>query len=136
MKDESKKEYEISYLLADPAVEAEVLAVLKQNGASINYQKPVSSIALAYEIEHHNSAYFGFCQMSADTQAIKPIDDTLRLKKGVLRFLVITPPVKIPVAGESLMGKPTQAGKPERKAPAPTSMSNEALSEKLEEILK
>lgn len=130
MKDESKKEYEISYLLTDPAIEAEVLDVLKQNGASINYQKPISSITLAYKIGKHASAYFGFCQFTAETPAIKLVDDTLRLKKGVIRFLVITPPVKIPVPGESLLGKP------EKKVSAPAAMSNEALSEKLEEILK
>ncbi|MDP1719277.1 MAG: 30S ribosomal protein S6 [bacterium] len=130
MNDESKKEYEISYLLADPALEAEVLAIFKQNGASINYQRPVSSIALAYEIEKHTSAYFGFCHLSLDTQSVKPIDATLRLKKGVLRFLIITPPVKMPVPGEAF------AGKPEKKVSAPAAISNEALSEKLEEILK
>ncbi len=130
MNDENKKEYEISYLLADPALEAEVVAVFKQNGASIHYQKPVSSITLAYAIEKHASAYFGFCYLFLDTQAVKPIDATLRLKKGVLRFLIITPPVKMVVPGESAVGKP------EKKVSAPAAMSNEALSEKLEEILK
>lgn len=146
MKDEGKKEYEISYLLAAPESEAEVLSVLKQNGAEITHQKPSASITLAYPIKKHAVAYFGFCHFNADTSAIRPIDDILRLQKGLIRFLIITPPVKMAVprltgdAGRperpttpTTAGKP---GKPEKKVPAPAAISNEALSEKLEEILK
>ncbi len=137
---EGKKEYEISYLLAAPETEQEVLSVLKKNGAEITHQKPSTSITLAYPIKKHPVAYFGFCHFNADASAIKPIDDILRLQKGLIRFLIITPPVKMAVP--RLTGdagrpeRPTAAGKPEKKVTAPAAISNEALSEKLEEILK
>ncbi len=128
MNEENKKEYEIAYLLATPEAEQEVLALLKQNGAEISNQKAATSIPLAYQIKKHATAFFGFSYFMADPSAIKPVTDALRLQKGVLRSLIITPPVR--VAAPMLPG----AGRPEKKV-APT-ISNEALEEKLEEILK
>ena len=132
MKDEGKKEYEISYLLTAPEAEQEVISTLKQNGAEISVQKPVASITLAYPIKRHATAYFGFCQFMADASAIKSMDDALRLKKGVIRFLVMTPAVKVPTPGAFAV----KSDKAEKKPVAPAALSNEALSEKLEEILK
>lgn len=135
--EEGRKEYEISYLLTALDSEQEVVSVLKQNGAEIFHQKPATSVALSYVIKKHPSAYFGFCHFTAEAAAIKPIDETLKLKKSVLRFLIITPPVKMP-APRVMPGQPDVSGKPEKKVPAAasTTLSNEALSEKLEEILK
>lgn len=132
MKNEGRKEYEISYLLTAPEAEQEVVSVLKQNGAEISMQKPLASIVLAYPIKRNTSAYFGFCHFTADAAAIKPMDDALRLKKGVIRFLVMTPAVKVPAP--SIYA--AKGDKVEKKPAAPTALSNEALSEKLEEILK
>lgn len=141
MKAEGRKEYEISYLLTTPEAEQEVVSVLKENGAEITHQKSVASITLAYSIKKHATAYFGFCHFTAEPAEVKLIHGTLQLKKTVLRFLILTPPVKIPVPrvmpGQAeVAGRPATASKPERKAPASTTLSNEALSEKLEEILK
>ncbi|TSC83144.1 MAG: 30S ribosomal protein S6 [Parcubacteria group bacterium Gr01-1014_19] len=128
MKDENKKEYEIAYLLATPEAEQDVLALLKQNGAEISHQKAAASIPLAYPIKKHATAYFGFVYFMADPAVIKPVTDALTLQKGVLRSLVITPPVR--VAAPMVPG----TGRPEKKVTP--SISNEALEEKLEEILK
>ena len=128
MNDENKKEYEIAYLLTSPEAEQEVLALLKQNGAEISHQKAAASIPLAYQIKKHATAFFGFAYFFADPSAIKPVTDALKLQKGVLRSLVITPPVR--VAAPTVPG----TGRPEKKVSP--NISNEALEEKLEEILK
>ncbi len=134
MKEETKKEYEISYLVTAPETEQEVLSVLKKNGAEITHQKAATSIVLAYPIKKHTSAYFGFCHFNVDAAAVEPIDATLRLHKGLIRFLIITPPVKMAASG--LFGGNGRPERPEKKVTAPGALSNEALSEKLEEILK
>ncbi len=137
MKEETKKEYEISYLLNNPEIESEVLSILKKNGVEITNQKSATSIVLAYPIQKHLSAYFGFCHFNAEPAAIEPIDATLRLHKGLIRFLIITPPVKLAAPGPmSGIGRPERSERLEKKVAAPGALSNEALSEKLEEILK
>lgn len=127
MNEENKKEYEIAYLLTAPEAEQEVVGLLKQNGAEISHQKAPASIPLAYQIKRHATAYFGFCYFTALSSAIKPISDALKLQKGVLRSLIITPPVKVS-APMPITGRPEKKVTP--------SISNEALEEKLEEILK
>ncbi|MEK7641339.1 MAG: 30S ribosomal protein S6 [Patescibacteria group bacterium] len=134
MNDEIKKEYELAYLLAAPEAEQEVLALLKQNGAEISHHKAAVSIPLAYQIAKHATAYFGFVYFMANPSALKPVTDALTLQKGVLRSLVITPPVRVAAPTAPGMGRPTTASKPEKKTTP--SISNEALEEKLEEILK
>lgn len=139
--EEGKKEYEIAYLVLAPEQEQEVVSVLKQNGAEIINQKTATSVALAYKIKHHASASLGVCQFRVDGDAIKSINEVLKLNKNVLRFLIVTPPIK-PVAATGFAnrgerGERTERGEQAEKKPAPAgAISNEALSEKLEEILK
>lgn len=133
MDSEIKKEYEISFLLTSPDAEKELTAVLKSNKAEIYFQKPATELKLAYKIKRHSAALFGFAQFRAEPALIKPIDETLRLNTGVIRFMIMTPPMK--AATSSVAPSQPMTTRPERK-PATPALSNEALSEKLEEILK
>lgn len=131
MDTENKKEYEISFLLTSPEAEKELAGILQKHGADVFYQKPAAELPLAYKIKKHISAYFGFYHFRAMPEAIKPLKEELNLATPVLRFLIITPPVKLATEARP----PSRFERGERKETAPI-LSNEALSEKLEEILK
>ncbi len=135
METENKKEYEISFLLASPEAEKELAGVLGKFGAEVFFQKPASSLQLAYKIKRQTSALFGWYHFRATSEAIKGIKDALNLTPGVLRFLILTPPVKMTM-GESDRREMRGADAKKPAAPAARILSNEALSEKLEEILK
>jgi ribosomal protein S6 len=122
--DENKKDYEIAFLLTSAEAANSLADILSQQEAEITHKSPVAEVNLAYPIKKHKSAQFGFYQFRANSEVIKNIQDVLALNQNVLRFMIITPPVKM-----------VAQTKPERKQPAPI-VSNEALSEKLEEILK
>ena len=130
MDTENKKEYEISFLLTSLESEKEFAGTLAKLGAEIFYQKPVAELRLAYKIKKHDSAYFGLYHFKASPDIVKGVKEALNLNTNVLRFLIITPPVKLASAEQ-----PRQQVRPERKETTPI-LSNEALSEKLEEILK
>lgn len=128
MDKDDKKEYEIAFLLVSPEKEEGVAKILQDNEAEIFHQKSVNKINLAYPIKKHDSAYFGFYHFRASRDGISKIRETLRLNSDVLRFLIVTPPI------EAAAPQPIPS-RPVRKQPEPV-LSNEALSEKLEEILK
>jgi len=130
MINENLKEYEISFLLVSPENEKTVADVLAKNGAEVFHQKSIGEISLAYPIKKHASAVFGFYYFRAGMEAVEKINADLRLAQGVLRFLIVTPPIKQAIPQVS----PRQSAN--RKPAEVPVLSNEALEEKLEEILK
>ncbi len=133
-----KKEYELSFVLADETGVSEVDQVLARYGAEVSFRSPVTLIRLAYPIKKHESAYFGFVYFTVLPDAPAKIRGSLALAPKVLRSIMITPPMRQPVR------EPREARGIKREeavipAPAPkpeTAVSNEALEKKLEEILK
>ncbi|MDD5431198.1 MAG: 30S ribosomal protein S6 [Candidatus Pacebacteria bacterium] len=128
-----KKPYEIAFLLDNPAVEETVADILKRYGADILRKAAAEEMRLAYEIGKRSSAFFGYIQFEAGPADIEKIKQTLKLNKSVLRSLIVS----------SFIEKQEQARQPEakkrvsREEEAPKSaLTNEALEEKLEEILK
>jgi len=131
---DQKKEYEISYLVKTEEDANGVAEVLKSQGAEIVAQFPASKINLAYKIEKEPSAYFGYIHFSASPSAIKPIQDSFKLKSGILRILVVTPPLeKSKPRVTNLRPRPLKPVVPDVKSSEP--LSNEALEKKIEEIL-
>lgn len=127
----NKKEYELSFLSKTEEGSREVLETIKSQGGEVSFESPVNKISLAYKIEKESSAFFGYVFFSAQTDAIKHIDEALRLKGNILRFLIITPPFeknkpKAAISPKSRPQKPAEANQP---------LSNEALEKKIEEIL-
>lgn len=123
--DENKKDYEIAFLLKSPEALKELSGALKSQGAELVYESPLKEAALSYPIKKHNSAQFGFFHFQSNPESIAKMKEALGLSQNVLRFLIVTPPVKMASA------QPRQ----ERKPAAPV-MSNEMLEGKLEEMLK
>ncbi|MEK9186380.1 MAG: 30S ribosomal protein S6 [Patescibacteria group bacterium] len=133
IEEKQSKEYEISFLVTQEAERSAVDAVLKAAGAQVSYQEPLREIRLAYPMGKHVSAFFGFYYFKSESSAIANINGALKLKPEVIRFLIITPPVPRKTR-ERVNGKPTAPQIVEPRPPA--ELSNEALSQKLEEILK
>lgn len=124
---EDKRDYEIAFLLDSAEAEKELADVLRGYSAEFLNQKAATETRLAYAIKKHSSAFFGFYHFRMNPENIKPIKETLILNPKVLRYLIITPPIKITASQPGV--------RPEKRA-APQALSNEALEEKLEEILK
>jgi len=97
-------------------------------------------------IKKQNLAHFSFIQFSAYPEIVEKISASLKLSPAVLRMLIITPPImrsdKVARgSGEarSFRGSGKSAVSAEPAPPAVHKggvLTNEALEEKLEEILK
>lgn len=129
---EGKKNYEVSFLLKDPASENMVLDLLSQHKAVITNQSSVNSIKLAYPIKKHSFAYFGYINFEADPNDIKSVSDTLKFNSEVIRFLVISLSAVKKSERKTELKKPVQT----ETITSKSMLSNKALEEKLEEILK
>ena len=141
VKDSEKRDYELSFVLKNKEGESSIESLLKQYSAEVFYKAPATETRLAYAIKKQTQAYFGYLQFRVVPDAVDKIMESLKLNPAVLRSLVVVPPV----LKES---KIKQARKDEvvvsrRKLSEPTMpvapsgvLSNEALEEKLEEILK
>lgn len=137
--EENKKEYEISFLLKSADLVSEIDNSLKSAGAKISERGQIKEVRLAYPIQKHHSGFFGFYFFEADASVMADLRQTLTLNEKVLRFLIITPPIKKrqpyyqsrPSSGSS---EPSSNVVPQ--VQLPQVLSNEALEQKLEEILK
>lgn len=128
---EGKKLYEVAFLLEDPSSEKTILDLLAQSKAVITNQSSINPLRLAYPIKKHLSAYFGYVNFEAEPLDIKNLSDALKLNNEILRFLIVSSAVKKP-EGKKEFKKLVQ---PEIST-SKSMLSNKALEEKLEEILK
>lgn len=147
------KEYEISYVLATEDAASEIEKEFAALGCQVVQKGPLAAVKLAYPVKKHASGFFGYTRFSAMPEDIKKLHDALALKPGVLRFLIVTPPVK-QMAREARQPRERDAQqKPASSVAAKETsstavsaqpatshaseaLSNELLEKKLEEILK
>lgn len=134
----NQKEYEIAFLVKEGEAQAGVLGAIKANQGEVYYESSVNQIKLAYPINKQTSAFFGFCEFRASAETVKQISEKLKLEPQVVRFLIVVPPKKAAATHEPKEAAPLQTEpKPAAKMQAaPQILSNEALEQKLEEILK
>lgn len=136
------RDYEVGFLgLAESAAE-EIKNFLEGEGARIVSVNKINSITLAYPIGKHRTAFFGSVQFALAPDKIKMISDKLSFLKNMLRFLVVAAPPKKPVpavreksgaGGVDLVKRPVEEKKERASKEV---LSNEALEQKLEEILR
>lgn len=140
-KQEGKRTYEIAYLLHFEEEGAEIMSALKQVEAEIVKEGQLSHIKLAYPIKKEKSAYFGYLNFSVEPSQIEKLTSLLQLNSKVLRFLIVTP---FSQRGEGSVRREemkdvlrTEARPPQKQRSVVETqvLSNEALEEKLEEIL-
>ena len=140
-----KNNYEISLLLKNKEDISLVDDLLSQYGAEILYHGLSAETHLAYPIKKQNLAHFSFIQFSALPEIVEKISASLKLSPAVLRMLIITPPIMRSERvsrgfEESRSPRGSKAAVSAEPAPAAThkggALTNEALEERLEEILK
>lgn len=145
---ENKNTYELCYLIISPDTEAEIAGLLSSCQSDILHQGQVSEIRLAYPIKKQQSAFFGFARFSTLPANAVPIKTSLAQNQRILRSMLIklSPKqlrnqVQATVNNErgtvnSEQGKVFQSKPSESKEPRSAVLTNQALEEKLEEILK
>lgn len=147
MASETKKQYEISFLLkADGSAEA-VADLLKKSGMEIVTEGRLNEIRLAYPIARENSARFGCIVFSSLPEDIAALKEKMPFLKDVIRFLIVTPPIAKSVrrnfgeSGRPAIGVvpgeiPSETASAEKEAVPDSGEVNEVeLDKKLEEIL-
>ncbi len=138
--DDVRKEYELAFMLALPEEEAELEKALLEAKVEIRARRPLAAVRLAYPIKKQNTAHFGAWKFVALPNSVQAIRLSLGLRSKVIRFLItavaperqVPAPVKPEVKEAATPAKPTKA----RARVKPQVLSNEALEEKLVEILK
>ncbi len=131
---ERLREYELAYLGVAEDASAALVNVLKARGIEPASQRAPALIQLAYPIKKRPSAYFGWFQFVASPDTADQIVRDLKHEASVLRSLLVTSPLK-PAVASAKPERIEQASKPEV-VPEPQALTNEALEQKLEEILK
>jgi ribosomal protein S6 len=127
-----RRSYELAFVGASEATGAAVSKALTDLEAGDIVVHPSVSIRLAYPIKKHATGFFGWATFTALPSDAEKLSATLSHESDVLRFLVITPPVR------RAERESRRVRMPEQPLPAgdPSVLSNEALTEKLQEILK
>ncbi len=88
------KDYEVSFLGLTENTAQEVAEILAKYQAQVLVTGPVKEMTLAYTIKKHKTAFFSYFQLQALPSIVKPLSDELLMKTNILRFLVVTPPIK------------------------------------------
>ena len=131
---ETHKEYELGYILRAEEDRSQVVKLLENHKAQITEDGHVRRVALQYPIEKVTNAFFGFFRFRMEPGLAKDLEGDLRAEKSVLRSLII---VLSKEALAAASGRKPYA-KSAEKAPVEVAtgpLSNEALQEKIEEIL-
>lgn len=132
--EEIRKDYELTFLTANADHNAAIWAILKKYSIEPYYQSQPRSVRIAYEIKKQTAAYLSYCHFLAPAEDLKKIRHDLNFETNVLRYLIITPPLKPFIRQPRQLSRtPETSQPPEKRA---TVLSNEVLEQKLEEILK
>lgn len=133
MEETDKKTYEISFLARGEEAAGSVIQHLSRHGAEITAEQKIEPIELAYPIEKHNSAHFGCVHFAMDPDSVDTLKESLKFDEGILRYLIVTPPIVSEEEGKKPTRTPTSK-KPVQETTPEGSMSNKDLAAKLEEI--
>lgn len=129
------KFYEIAFLAKDSEGEKAIADLINQHKGNIFQKSPLKEVKLAYPINKQTSAYFGYIQFEILPDNIGKVSQSLKLNPSILRHLTVAMPVmkKIPER-ERRMAK--EIIKPSLIPSSRSVLTNKALEEKIEEILK
>jgi len=136
-----KKEYEIGVLVKREDDIPEVRRIVEQHGGVFATDFQTKKIALAYPVKRETEAFFTFARFKAESAMAKQLEEDLMAANVVLRSLIMVCPKISRRDMVGAMKKRTQ----ENRQPTPVSpsaasavhtLSNEALTKKIEEMLK
>lgn len=140
-----QQNYELAFHLNPNLEEAKVQenkqalekSITGRNG-NVLFSRDPEKIHLSYSIKHNDYAFFGYIQFTVGNaeEALKEINDELKLNNDVLRYLI----VKVPSAGqrrEAVLKQVKAKERAERRAKEKAATPEEAkeMEKKLEDIL-
>lgn len=131
------KVYEVAFLAKSLEEDKALTDLIKQYRGNVLRKNAFQEVKLAYPIKKQTSAYFGCLQFEFLPQDIDKLSEALKLQPAILRHLIVTPLMVTKVVRKAAERK---SETPEIVRPVPASkatvLTNEALEERLEEILK
>jgi ribosomal protein S6 len=96
-----KKSYEFSFLLNGELSEleannlaSEIQKMFADSGGDIIKEFEISKKKLSYPIKKQHLAYFGYFHFNQEPDKIEKLKENLKYKEGILRTLIITPPIE------------------------------------------
>jgi ribosomal protein S6 len=115
MTDDRSRQYELAVLVTNEAGEVDIDSLLAEFSQSHNLvmdgKDPAKLVALSYPIKKHKSAILLTYRFTASPLVAPLLSQALRHREGVLRNLVITPPIIN--QSVSLKRGPQEENKPE-----------------------
>ena len=131
------KSYEIAFLVKNPEEEKAVLDLLGQYKGRVLQKSALKETYLSYPIKKHTTAYLGYIQFELAPLEVEKLSQSLKLNPAILRYLAVTLPAikKVSERTEKKPAEDAKSAKPAAVSAGPI-LTNEALEEKLEEILK
>lgn len=134
--DNETKEYELGFLVRDEQALSAIMSLMNRFGFTTTFQSDVKRIVLGYPIKKETAALFGYYHFIADPAMIKEFSHELRLTADVLRFIVVTDPIKREqFSGGSDYSRGSQPRKTEVADESAAVVTNEDLERTLEQIL-
>lgn len=137
-----KKDYEIGVLVRKEEDIPEVRRIVEQHGGQFVNDFQAKKIALAYPIKRETEALFAFARFSAESAEAKQLEHDLKTLPVVLRSLIT---VRAKISRREAVGALKKRAQVNSRPVAPVSqptapavhtLSNEALTKKIEEMLK
>ena len=118
---------------------ASIRAIIAKHGRVVSERAPVK-VKLGYPIKRQSFAFLGVTAFEAEPEAIAALSEELNLADSVLRFQIsrvaakAAAPQERPAVADG--NQPSAPRPPARIKPFDSTLSNEALEKKIEEILK
>lgn len=125
------KQYELAAVLVRAEDEAVLQSSIERAGAVLGDRTPATPVHLAYPIAKQQSGYLVSIRFSGLPDTVITLTNDLKLRPEILRFLIIAVSTKL--ATRTI--RTTHPAEAQPSVTSPT-LTNEALEEKLEEILK
>lgn len=141
--DESLGTYELTYLVRDEKDAIILRSILDRFEGKVSEEDELRKLQLSYPIEKEQYAFLGVLVFTMERKHSAELTTALNLEERVLRYIITNPIVRTRSEGTEeivLGGSPVASSQKEE---SPTSapqesrdtLSNEALQEKIEEIL-
>jgi len=138
---EAQKKYDISFIQRSEDGAFARKFIEKYGGVILN-EYPLVKLRLSYPIKKETQGFLGTIKCTLPPESVRSVSAAAKLEHDILRFLVgvqseikeSTP--RLDEEGRSGQRKKRVAVAPKQKGGFNTVLSNEALQEKLEEILQ
>ncbi len=134
MNDKEKRDYELTVLMADEA-EAPLLG----DGVEVVHADGPKMVSLAYQIKKHASAFLRVYILRCVPAAAMALNVSLQSQRAIVRYLLITPPIRTsrrPAPGGFKEEPAEKIEKAVSRPPQPETITNQALEQALEKILE